>query len=112
MKIGYWFNLFGSILLVVLAGLFTRSWIAHRKMNVGPSCCIENRQAHAYLCGEKIMLHDATMVNLMRVPGVSYALAHALRDWVRLHPYARVDEIAHRRGIGPKTLVHMRDYFY
>ena len=54
----------------------------------------------------------ATVHDLDRVAGVSLSKARQIRDFMRAQPQAKLDDVDKLTGIGPKTLVLMREHFY
>ncbi len=109
----YWLHLFGFILLMVLAGLFTRFAGRATTQRLGPSLCDgAHGRDHAYVCGKKVSIHGASITAWARLPGISLNTARAIRMYVREHPDATIDDLRGQHRIGAKTVAMIREHFY
>ena len=110
----YWLNLFGSVSLLVLAGLFIKS---SRAELAWPSTCEKLdrdplKSPHPFLCGQRIPVRDAKVAELIVVDGISFNDARSIRAYFASHPESGLTNLEDIPGIGPKTLEQLRAYFF
>lgn len=100
----YWYRIFGFISLLSLY-----SFIDFEQPNISP--CLKSTKAHPFLCDKKILLKKASMPDLLSA-GLSLKKAESIYAFIKEHQECHVEDLLVIKGIGPKTLENIKNYFY
>ncbi len=69
------------------------------------------RRHDEVVCGKKIKLKHARVSDFALIDGISIKKARVLAKAVKEHPQVVMNDLLEVKGIGPKTLVKLEDYF-
>lgn len=69
------------------------------------------RRAHAFLLGNKMSIHEASIADIALIPGVSRAVARRVKAMFATKS-VRLDQLGKQQGIGERTIIKLHRYFY
>jgi hypothetical protein len=103
----YWLSLFGFILFLSLI-----SFVHNEPLLI--SICEKNiilDDVHPFLCEKKINLKNISLADL-RVIGIPASKAQSIKDFLVKNPEKKLEDLTNIRGIGPKNLLKLKEYFF
>lgn len=66
-------------------------------------------KAKKELAGQ-VNVNEATVAELMMLPGIGAARAKEIREYAEAHPFQSVEELTNIKGIGEKSLEKLRPF--
>jgi DNA uptake protein ComE-like DNA-binding protein len=113
MKLLDWLLLSAIISLSLAAGSFLKSVkAAETRVDLCSHAPASGyRPNHSFVCGKKIKLSEARVSDFALLEGISVKKARVLLAAVRENPELRMKDLLDVKGIGPKTLVRLEEYF-
>lgn len=72
---------------------------------------LEYRPEIYLMCQKKIKVHAARASHFAMLDGISIKKARMLVDYIERNPITSMQQLLAIKGIGPKTLEHLSEYF-
>ncbi len=104
-----WLALIFFLLVISLVGLGSQVYLSS---SVNKNIFIDNKETHAFLRDKKISIKKVVIGDLLVIENMSHKKALLIIDFVKTHNELAIDDLLLIKGIGKKTLVKLKKYFY
>lgn len=107
----YWCYLIGFILLCASLGMLNKFYVGKRPKDI--SCdLLKTAGPHPFLCGRKIPINQATVLDISQVDGISHKTAREIAQFIKECESPKIDDLLAVKGIGEKKLLRLKERFF
>lgn len=109
MTLSAWLCTAAFVLFTLVCGVFIKSSPQRQSRDLCTA-----KLASAWICDQKIAIKQATVSELALIDGISVKSARRIVNFVQAQrdKSFTIDDLDTIKGIGPKTLVKIKEYFY
>ena len=104
-----WLTLIFFLLIVSIVGVASQVYFSSF---INKNIVINNKETHPFLRNKKIPIKKVVIGDILVIENISHKKALLIIDFVKTHEEMVIDDLLLVKGVGEKTLVKLKKYFY